>query len=142
MRNAPNVKNLPKDKFTEAVIFAGADAFAHARHWIESEGRRHGDSVPPIYLASKQLAELESLKIIDDDRRSARVYLAGDIEPIKINAIAEKLAVAGVLEARLFKGIPDRQPENWSDYLSRLREEHQRGESLVEMLSEPTECLR
>jgi putative DNA primase/helicase len=39
-KNAPNVKCLPKDKFTEAIIFAGADAFAHAQHWSESEGKR------------------------------------------------------------------------------------------------------
>ncbi|HCR2106163.1 TPA: hypothetical protein ONC79_001736, partial [Enterobacter asburiae] len=65
----------------------------------------------------------------------------GYIEPIKINAIAEKLALAGVKEARLFKGIPDREPENWSNYLTRIRDDHQRGESLVEMLSEPVQCL-
>lgn len=134
MKNAPNVKQLPKDPFTEAVIFAGADAYSHAQHWRESAGPAAGDNTPPIYLAGKQLAELESMRIIDEGRRSARVYLAGDIEPIKINAIAEKLAVAGVQEARLFKGIPDREPENWSNYLTRIRDNHQRGESLVEML--------
>ncbi|KAA0863728.1 virulence-associated E family protein [Enterobacter hormaechei] len=93
-----------------------------------------GDDTPPVYLGPKQLADLNSLRIIDDGRISARVYLAGDIEPIKINAIAEKLALAGVKEARLFKGIPDREPENWSNYLTRIRDDHQRGESLVEML--------
>lgn len=35
MKNAPNLKYLPKDKFTEAIIFAGADAFAHAKGWEE-----------------------------------------------------------------------------------------------------------
>jgi putative DNA primase/helicase len=49
-KNAPNVKCLPKDKFTEAIIFAGADAFAHAQHWSESEGKKAGDDVPPVYL--------------------------------------------------------------------------------------------
>ncbi|ENN3349208.1 hypothetical protein AB9N91_004349 [Salmonella enterica] len=141
MRSAPNVKQLPKDPFTEAIIFAGADAWSHARHWLESAGPAAGDNVPPIYLGPKQLVDLNNLRIIDDERRSARIYLAGDIEPIKINAIAEKLALAGVKEARLFKGIPDRNPENWSEYLSRLRNDHQRGESLVEILSEPVERL-
>ncbi|EKO1037396.1 MULTISPECIES: virulence-associated E family protein [Enterobacteriaceae] len=135
MRNAPNLKNLPKEKFTEAVIFAGADAWSHAKGWEEGMGKQiAGDDTPPVYLGPKQLADLNSLRIIDDGRISARVYLAGDIEPIKINAIAEKLALAGVKEARLFKGIPDREPENWSNYLTRIRDDHQRGESLVEML--------
>ncbi len=59
------------------------------------------------------------------------MYLAGDIEPIQINAIGEKLALAGVQDAKLYKGIPDRQPEDWHDYLSRLREQAERRKSTV-----------
>ncbi|MBL0878667.1 DUF927 domain-containing protein [Serratia ureilytica] len=132
MKFAPNVKKLPKDKLTEAIIFAGADAYAHAQHWIESEGKKHGDDIPPVYLGKKQLAELDNLRIIDKGRQSARVYLAGDIAPIQINAIGEKLALAGVQEAKLYKGIPDREPENWRGYLSQVRDDAERGESLVE----------
>ncbi|HAK5374832.1 TPA: DNA primase [Salmonella enterica] len=129
MKNAPNLKYLPKDKFTEAIIFAGADAFAHAKGWEEGMGKQiAGDSTPPVYLGPKQLADLDNLRIVDDGRRFARVYLAGDIEPIQINAIAEKLALAGVQEAKLYKGIPDREPENWRDYLQRIREQAERGE--------------
>ncbi|HBB9603759.1 TPA: AAA family ATPase [Escherichia coli] len=127
MKNAPNLKYQPKDKFTEVIIFAGTDAYAHAQHWIESEGRKHGDNVPPVYLGPKQLADLANIRIIDEGRRFARVYIAGEIEPIQINAIAEKLALAGVQEAKLYKGITDREPENWRDYLQRIRD----GESLV-----------
>lgn len=128
MKNAPNLKYQPKDKFTEVIIFAGTDAYAHAQHWIESEGRKHGDNVPPVYLGPKQLADLVNIRIVDDERRFARVYLAGEIEPIQINAIAEKLALAGVQEAKLYKGITDREPENWRDYLQRIHEQAERGE--------------
>ena len=130
MKNAPNLKYQPKDKFTEVIIFAGTDAYAHAQHWIESEGRKHGDNVPPVYLGPKQLADLVNIRIVDDERRFARVYLAGEIEPIQINAIAEKLALAGVQEAKLYKGITDQEPENWRDYLQRIREQAERGEIL------------
>ena len=130
MKNAPNLKYQPKDKFTEVIIFAGTDAYSHAQHWIESEGRKHGDNVPPVYLGPKQLADLANIRIIDEKRRFARVYIAGEIEPIQINAIAEKLALAGVQEAKLYKGITDREPENWRDYLQRLREQAERGEIL------------
>ena len=132
MKNAPNLKYQPKDKFTEVIIFAGTDAYAHAQHWIESEGRKHGDNVPPVYLGPKQLAELANIRIVDDERRFARVYIAGEIEPILINAVAEKLALAGVQEAKLYKGIPDREPENWRDYLQRIREQAERGETMTE----------
>ncbi|EBW9751454.1 DNA primase [Salmonella enterica subsp. enterica serovar Kingston] len=134
MKNAPNLKHLPKEKFTEAIIFAGADAFAHARAWESGFGKAvAGDSTPPIYLGPKQLADLANLRIVDKGRRSARVYLAGDIESILINAIAGKLALAGVQDAKLYKGIPDREPEDWRDYLIRLRQQSASGEeSIVE----------
>ncbi|EIH3035872.1 DUF927 domain-containing protein [Salmonella enterica subsp. enterica serovar Rissen] len=135
MKNAPNLKHLPKEKLTEAIIFAGADAYAHAKGWEESMGKQIAeDTTPPIWLGPKQLKELENVRIIDKGRRCARVYLAGEIEPIMINAIAEKLARAGVQDAKLFKGIPDREPEDWRDYLNRIREQAERGESLVDEL--------
>ncbi len=123
MKRAPNLKFLPKEKFTEAIIFAGADAYAHAKGWEEGLGKQIAeDTTPPVWLGPKQLAELDNLQIIDKGRHSARVYLAGNIEPRLINAIGEKLAQAGVQDAKLYKGIPDHQPENWKEYLSRLRE--------------------
>ncbi|WFZ50217.1 DNA primase family protein [Citrobacter braakii] len=122
MKRAPNLKFLPKEKFTEAIIFAGADAYAHAKGWEEGLGKKIAeDTTPPVWLGPKQLAELDNLQIIDKGRRSARVYLAGNIEPRLINIIGEKLARAGVQDAKLYKGIPDRQPEDWHDYLERIR---------------------
>lgn len=145
MKSAPNLRKQPADMFTEQVIFAGADAFSHAQHWAESEGKKHGDDVPPVYLGEMQLAELQHLRIIARGRRAARVYLAGNIEPVQINAIAEKLAVAGVVEARLYKTIADPHPEDWRAYLARIRTQAGRGETLVEAyqkaagMSKPTE---
>ena len=37
MRNAPNVKLLPKDPFTEAIIFAGSDAWSHVRIFMKGD---------------------------------------------------------------------------------------------------------
>lgn len=65
----------------------------------------------------------DNLRIVDDGRREARIFLAGNIAPIQINNIAEKLALAGVQDAKLYKGIPDHEPEDWREYLSRLREQ-------------------
>ncbi|EMO7189847.1 DUF927 domain-containing protein [Pluralibacter gergoviae] len=132
MKNAPNVKALPKDKFTEAIIFAGADAWSHAKSWEEGMGKQvAGDTTPPVYLGPRQLVELDNLRIVDDGRKVAGVYLAGSIEPLMINAIGAKLASAGVEDARLYKGIPDREPEDWHDYLKRLREKPEDEERIV-----------
>lgn len=129
MKNAPNVKFLPKDKFTEAIIFAGADAFAHAQHWTESEGKKAGDDIPPVYLGKKQLVDLDSLRIVDSGRQCVRVIRAGDIEQTALTLIARKLAMSGVKEARLFNGMYESKPvEDWSGRLPEYRDEAKRGE--------------
>lgn len=134
MKRAPNVKELPKDKFTEAIIFAGTEAYSHAQHWIESEGKRAGDDVPPVYIGEKQLAELDSLIIIDEGRESARVYRAGDITQTQLTTIATKLALAGVRQARLFDGLYQPFPiEDWSARLPHLKREAENDESLVKV---------
>lgn len=150
-RNAPNVKCLPKDKFTEAIIFAGADAYSHMQHWSESEGKKAGDDVPPVYLGKKQLADLECLQIVDDGRQYVRVIRAGEIGEAYLTVIARKLAMAGVKEARLFNGMYESKPvEDWSSRLPGYREEAARGESVVinlpvtkrEPKSEPADELK
>ncbi|ECH0822805.1 DNA primase [Salmonella enterica] len=137
MKNAPNYKHLPADKATEAIIFAGADAYAHMRHWIEIEGKRHGDNVPPVYLGKKQLADLANIRIVDKGRERARVYLAGvpgtinEVSQATISAIVEKLAVAGVQQVKIFKGIPDREPETLnSERMEYFREKVRNGDSV------------
>ncbi|EEY8139297.1 nucleotide-binding protein, partial [Escherichia coli] len=49
MKLAPNVKQQSrgiKHKGTEVIIFAGSDAWAHAKQWQEQDGRLAGDNVP------------------------------------------------------------------------------------------------
>lgn len=129
MKNAPNVKKLPKDKYTEAIIFAGADAYAHMKEWIEKAGAMAGDTIPPVYLGKKQLAELEDLQIVDKGRYNARVYRAGELTDDQIKQIALKLAGAGVTNASLCQGIYSSEPpEDWRGYMGRLREEAEQEE--------------
>lgn len=137
MKNAPNYKCLPADKATEAIIFVGADAYSHVQHWIESEGKKHGDNVPPVYLGKKQLADLKNMRIVDKGRERARVYIAADqksvdrVSEAAISAIVEKLAVAGVREVKIFKGIPDREPETLHrDRMDAIRERAESGDSI------------
>ncbi|EHD9479705.1 DNA primase [Salmonella enterica subsp. enterica serovar Typhimurium] len=137
MKNAPNYKHLPADKATEAIIFAGADAYAHTQHWIESEGKKHGDTVPPVYLGKKQLADLARLRIVDTGRERARVFIAANPDTINrvsegtISAIVEKLAIAGVQEVKIFRSMTDREPEALScDRMAAIRERAENGDSV------------
>ncbi|EGX08235.1 nucleoside triphosphatase, D5 family domain protein [Escherichia coli STEC_MHI813] len=52
MKLAPNVKRLPKDKYTDAIIFAGIDAHSFAEHYIIAQAKKAGDPVPPVYLGA------------------------------------------------------------------------------------------
>lgn len=100
MKLAPNVKQLPKDKGTEAVIFAGTNAWDAAKRY--QDGNNNGDDIPPIVLDHAQLNELANLNIIDKGRKYARVYQAGLVDQAKMSLIAKKLAAAGVTEAKLY----------------------------------------
>ena len=68
MKNAPNVKTLPRDKMEEAIIFAGTGAWKAAQDYQKGKGE-HGDDVPPVVLDHTQLAELPHLRIVDKGRR-------------------------------------------------------------------------
>ncbi|EJR8510991.1 DNA primase, partial [Escherichia coli] len=102
MKSAPNLKKQPRGKKhadTEVIIFAGSDAWAHAKQWQEQDGRLAGDNVPPVWLGEQQLAELDNLQIVPDGRYRVRLYQAGLLRPGLVNTIGQKLAVAGVRDA-------------------------------------------
>ncbi|ENJ4473942.1 DNA primase [Yersinia enterocolitica] len=99
MKYAPNVKHLPKDKVTEAVIFAGSKAWEMAKAYQKNNS---DDDVPPVVLDHQQLGELENLNIIDKGRMFARVYQAGIIDQARISQILQKLAKAKVKQAQLY----------------------------------------
>ena len=128
MKSAPNVKKLPKDKFTEAIIFAGADAWVHAKDWTENN--TVGDDIPPITLGPKQLAALDGVSIIDEGRRYVRVYRAGELSDIHTTTIATRLALANVKEARFYSASRELL-EDWTPRLVDLKAEAERGESVV-----------
>ncbi|HFT0947137.1 TPA: DNA primase, partial [Escherichia coli] len=134
MKLAPNLKKQPHDKMTEVIIFAGSDAWAHAKQWQEQDGRLAGDNVPPVWLGDSQLDELADLKIIDDGRYCVRLYKAGHIKPSNINAIGQKLATAGVRDANYYpEGMHSQKRENWREYLERERAELAEKKKVVEL---------
>ena len=130
MKLAPNVKLLPKDKHTEAVIFAGDNAHSFAEHYMIAQAKKAGDPIPPVYLGRYQLSELDNLQIVDEGRYRAKVIRAGNLDDMQMLTIATKLAIAGVQEARLLSENFELL-EDWSGQLPRLKETWERGESLV-----------
>ncbi|HDW4063036.1 TPA: DNA primase [Escherichia coli] len=131
MKLAPNVKKQPrgiKHKDTEVIIFAGSDAWAHAKQWQEQDGPASGDNVPPVWLGPNQLAELDALQIVPDGRKSARIYKAGHLDQVMVKGIGQKLAAAGVQDANFYpEGMHGQKVENWREYLARERQNLSEG---------------
>ncbi|EFY8873786.1 DNA primase, partial [Shigella sonnei] len=134
MKKAPNLKHQPRDKMTEVIIFAGSDAWAHAKQWQEQDGRLAGDSVPPVWLGEQQLAKLDNLQIVPDGRYRVRLYQAGLLRPGLVNTIGQKLAAAGVRDADYYpEGMHSQKRENWREYLERERAEQAEKKKVVEL---------
>ncbi len=134
MKKAPNLKHQPRDKMTEVIIFAGSDAWAHAKQWQEQDGRLAGDNVPPVWLGEQQLAELDNLQIVPDGRYRVRLYQAGLLRPGLVNTIGQKLAAAGVRDADYYpEGMHSQKRENWREYLERERGELAEKKKVVEL---------
>ncbi|EFA8777789.1 DNA primase [Escherichia coli] len=133
MKLAPNLKKQPRDRLTEVIIFAGSDAWSHAKEWQEWAGKHiAADNVPPVVLADEQLKNITDYRIVDDGRECVRIYRAGHITERSLTQIATLLAVAGVKNARCWRSFADKElPEDWSSRLAGLKAEYERGESLV-----------
>lgn len=132
MKRAPNLKHQPADKMTEVIIFAGSDAWSHAKEWQEWAGKHiAADNVPPVVLSDEHLKDITGYQIIDDSRQCVRVYRAGHITERSLTQIVTLLAVAGVKTVYEYAGITDTSPADLSDQLPRLKDEYERGESLV-----------
>ena len=126
MKLAPNVKQQSrgiKHKGTEVIIFAGSDAWAHAKQWQEHDARMAGDNEPPVWLGEQQLSELDKLQIVPEGRKSVRIFRAGYLAPVMIKAIGQKLAAAGVQDANFYpEGMHGQEVQNWREYLARERQ--------------------
>ncbi|EIO6636493.1 phage/plasmid primase, P4 family [Escherichia coli] len=126
MKLAPNVKQQSrgiKHKETEVIIFAGSDAWSHAKQWQEHDARMAGDNEPPVWLGEQQLSELDKLQIVPEGRKSVRIFRAGYLAPVMIKAIGQKLAAAGVQDANFYPdGMHGQKVENWGEYLARERQ--------------------
>ncbi|VGE47925.1 Zinc binding domain / DNA primase [Klebsiella pneumoniae] len=128
MKNAPNLKKQLADLMEEAIIFAGADAWTFAKAWEEMNPI--GDTVPPVVLDKKQLADLENTRIVDDGRLYARVCRGGHLTEREITIIATKLALAGVERAQFYsEGY--QLLEDWTPQMPRLKADAEAGKSMV-----------
>ncbi|OSL96494.1 DNA primase family protein [Escherichia coli] len=136
MKLAPNVKKQPrgiKHAQTEVIIFAGSDAWSHAKQWQEQDGPASGDNVPPVWLGPNQIAELDALKIVPEGKKRVRLYQAGELDLVETKKIGQKLAAADIQDANFYpEGMHGQKCENWRRYLNAERENIAAGLTMPE----------
>lgn len=128
MAYAPYLKKQSDDKHLEVVIIAGTLAWDTAKCWQSAADRE--DDIPPVVLGPKELRQLGTLSVIRDGTLYACVVRAGDISETMLTQIMRKLALAGVLMARLLNPQGELL-EDWNHQLEKLR-----GETSVSTLPE------
>ncbi|KUV14364.1 DNA primase family protein [Escherichia coli] len=126
MKLAPNVKQQSrgiKHKGTEVIIFAGSDAWAHAKQWQEHDARMAGDNEPPVWLGEQQLSELDKLQIVPEGRKSVRIFRAGYLAPVlhllTVHTIRVKICILYACRRQL---LANRLYHYWREYLARERQ--------------------
>ncbi|KZH24563.1 DNA primase [Escherichia coli] len=126
MKLAPNVKQQSrgiKHKGTEVIIFAGSDAWAHAKQWQEHDARMAGDNEPPVWLGEQQLSELDKLQIVPEGRKSVRIFRAGYLAPVlhllTVHTIRVKICILYACRRQL---LTNRLYHYWREYLARERQ--------------------
>ncbi|KUU30395.1 DNA primase [Escherichia coli] len=126
MKLAPNVKQQSrgiKHKGTEVIIFAGSDAWAHAKQWQEHDARMAGDNEPPVWLGEQQLSELDKLQIVPEGRKSVRIFRAGYLAPVlhllTVHTLRIKICILYACRRQL---LANRLYHYWREYLARERQ--------------------
>ncbi|KZI33517.1 DNA primase [Escherichia coli] len=126
MKLAPNVKQQSrgiKHKETEVIIFAGSDAWSHAKQWQEHDARMAGDNEPPVWLGEQQLSELDKLQIVPEGRKSVRIFRAGYLAPVlhllTVHTIRVKICILYACRRQL---LTNRLYHYWREYLARERQ--------------------
>ncbi|AHG76321.1 Phage phi-r73 primase-like protein [Mannheimia varigena USDA-ARS-USMARC-1296] len=127
-QNAPNVSKQPKGKPYEAYIIAGSNAWDKTKQQTVLEWTKAEPNYQPIILGSKQLQEIDRLKLAVEVGNVA-IYRAGTLTEAEKSAICQNLAKHSTAETVAFYDEALQLEENASEYIARLREDLPSGGS-------------
>lgn len=129
LRNAPFVDKQPKGKPYEAYIIAGGNAWNKTKQQTVLEWTKAEANYQPIILGSKELREIDRLKLALEVGNVA-IYRAGTLTEAEKSAICQNLAKYSAAETVVFYDEALQLEENASGYIARLRTEN--GGSVAE----------
>lgn len=126
---APFVDKQPKGKPYEAYIIAGTNAWDKTKQQTVLEWTKSESGYQPIILGSKQLQEIDRLKLAIEVGKVS-IFCAGKLTEAEKSAICQNLAKYSTAETVAFYDEALQLEENASSYIARLRTEN--GGSVAE----------
>ncbi|HHW7566818.1 TPA: DNA primase family protein [Mannheimia haemolytica] len=132
LAKAPFVDKQPKGKPYEAYIIAGSNAWDKTKQQTVLEWTKAESGYQPIILGSKQLQEIDRLKLAVEVGKVS-IFCAGKLTEAEKSAICQNLAKYSTADTVAFYDEALQLEENASGYISRLRaEQGENGGSAAE----------
>lgn len=120
LKNAPNVNKQPKGKPYEAYIIAGRNAWNKTKQQTVLEWTKAESGYQPIILGSKELREIDRLKLAVEVG-AISIYRAGELTEAEKSSICQNLAKYSTADTVAFYDEALQLEENASGYIARLR---------------------
>lgn len=132
LKNAPFVNKQPKGKPYEAYIIVGGNAWDKTKQQTVLEWTKAETGYQPIILGSKELREIDRLKLAVEVG-NVSIFRAGELTEAEKSAICQNLAKYSTAETVVFYDEALQLEENASEYIARLRAEKGKSGGGVEL---------
>ncbi|MGR3806934.1 putative DNA primase/helicase [Pasteurella testudinis DSM 23072] len=143
LKNAPYLKDQPKEPMMEAVILVGAGAWSAygkdgngvgwqvLRKQIDDQ-----EDTKPVILGSEQLTQLKRLRVARAEQKVIGLYQFGEMTQTELTALCHNLAIHTAADKVTLSDNAGQLSEDLSAYIARLREEQTQPDSLIELIAD------
>ena len=139
LKNAPHLKDQPKEPMTEQIILVGAGAWnAYGKDgdgagWRTLANRIKTDwTQKPVIIGDSQLAEINRLRLARPEQQVIGLYQFGELTQAQITALCANIAQHTQANTVAHYDNVGQLQENLSGYIARTRS----GDSVAELVAE------
>lgn len=139
--NAPHLKEQRGSAFEDLIVLIGEEAWkawdkGKAQEWLFlcENVLRQSPVLKPVILGDKQLADLNQIRIANEEQKFIKLFQFGALSQEKITALCLNLAKNTKADIVELCDSIGQQVENLSGFVQRLRN----GESVVEIIDKNT----
>lgn len=145
LKNAPHLKDQPKEPMTEQIILVGAGAWnAYGKDgdgagWRTLANRIKTDwTQKPVIIGDSQLAEINRLRLARPEQQVIGLYQFGELTQAQITALCANIAQHTQANTVAHYDNVGQLQENLSGYIARTRS----GDSVAELVAEKRNPIR